>query len=431
MLTAKEPTAMRLKARFVFTAEGPPLRNAVVVIDGSRMAAVERARQGDAMSVDLGNAAILPGLVNAHTHLEFSDLVTPLGTSGMPFTDWIRLVVAHRRSRSDDDRHRAIAAGLKESSRSGVTCIGEISTGFARPEDDFGQPGGAQRSKLARADCTPGLIDFREILCIKRERIEAGVARAREHVARTEQGDVGISPHAPYSVHPDLLHKLAELSAAAAVPLAMHLAESSEEMELLESGGGPIREMLIGFDAWSQDVFAARRCSLDYLQILAKADRALVIHGNYLADDEIAFIAERRSRMAIVYCPRTHAYFGHSEYPIAKLLDRGAVVALGTDSRASNPDLNSLAEMREIFNRHSVDPARLVEMGTINGAKALGREQETGSITPRKRADLAIVRLADTASGDPYELLFDPKSTVETTICGGVVIAGSLKAGNS
>ena len=145
----------------------------------------------------------------------------------------------------------------------------------------------------------------------------------------------------------------------------------------------------------------------------------LVIHGNYLADDEIAFIAARRSKMAVVYCSQTHAYFGHSTYPLAKMLESGAVVALGTDSRASNPDLNQLAEMREAFVRHSIDPARIVEMGTINGAIALGRDHETGSIAPGKRADLAIVRLTATTGDDPYELLFDPKSFVETMIYGG------------
>ncbi|HEY2148132.1 MAG TPA: amidohydrolase family protein, partial [Pirellulales bacterium] len=394
----------RLKARFVITAEGPPLRDAVVVIEGSRIAAVESHRSADPVAIDLGNAAILPGLINAHTHLEFSNLAAPLGRPGIPFTDWIRLVVAHRRNRSDADRQEAIAAGLEECSRSGTTCIGEIST------DGSAASG-------PRAD----LIVFLEILGLKSDRIEAGIAAAREHVARSQPAhrSAGISPHAPYSVRPELLEGLAEISASDGVPLAMHIGESREEMELLASGGGPMREMLIDFNAWSPDVFATPRRPLDHLKVLAAADRALVIHGNYLADDEIAFIAARRSKIAVVYCPRTHAYFGHSPYPLAKMLESGAVVALGTDSRASNPDLNLLAEMREAFVRHSIDPARIVEMGTINGAIALGRDHETGSIAPGKRADLAIVRLTATTGDDPYELLFDPKSFVETTIYGG------------
>ncbi len=400
---------MRLKARFVFTAEGPPLRDAVVVIEGSRIAAVETHRSADPAVTDLGNAAILPGLVNAHTHLEFSDLAVPLGTPGIPFTDWIRLVVAHRRNRTDADRQEAIVAGLEECSRSGTTCIGEISTGG-----------------LAASGSRADLIVFLEILGLKSDRIDAGIAAAHKHVERSQPAhrSVGISPHAPYSVNPELLKKLAELSASDGVPLAMHIAESREEMELLASGGGPMREMLIDFDAWSPDVFATPRRQLDYLKILASADRALVIHGNYLADDELAFIAAHRSKMVIVYCPRTHAYFGHSPYPLAKMLECGAVVALGTDSRASNPDLNLLAEMREAFVRHSIDPARIVEMGTINGAKALGRDHETGSVAPGKRADLALVRLTASTGGDPYELLFDGGSSIETTILRGEVVAG-------
>ena len=149
-----------------------------------------------------------------------------------------------------------------------------------------------------------------------------------------------------------------------------------------------------------------------------------MIHGNYLSDEEIAFIAARRDRMAIVYCPRTHAFFGHSPYPLAKMLKAGAVVALGTDSRASNPDLNLLAEMRHVSKSHSVPPAKIIEMATINGATALGRAAELGSLTAGKLADLAIIRLPDSATDNPYELFFDPRSRVETTIHRGEVVAG-------
>ncbi|HEY2148184.1 MAG TPA: amidohydrolase family protein, partial [Pirellulales bacterium] len=313
MTSAAAPTAMRLKARFVFTAEGPPLRDALVVIEGSRISAIESNRLADPAAIDLGNAAILPGLVNAHTHLEFSDLAAPLGRPGIPFTDWIRLVVAHRRGRTDADRQQAIAAGHEECRRSGTTCIGEISTGGS-----------------AASEPSVDLFVFLEILGLKADRIAAGLAAAREQIelAKTHRGAMGISPHAPYSVHPDLLEQLAELSAVAKLPAAMHIAESREEIELLATGGGPMREMLIDFDAWSPDVFATPRRPLDYLKTLAAADRALVIHGNYLADDEIAFIAARRSKMAVVYCSQTHAYFGHSTYPLAKMLESGAVVAL-------------------------------------------------------------------------------------------------------
>jgi cytosine/adenosine deaminase-related metal-dependent hydrolase len=227
-------------------------------------------------------------------------------------------------------------------------------------------------------------------------------------------------------VHPGLVKRLASLSAVASVPLAMHVAESREELELLHSGSGPLYELLVELDAWRSDVIPRNSAPLDYLRLISAAHRALVIHGNYLTDEEIAFIAARCERMAVVYCPRTHAYFGRSPYPLGKLLDAGVNVALGTDSRASNPDLNVLAEMQHVARHNTAPPSQIVAMGTINGARALGREAELGSLSIGKRADIAVVRLPDAATDDPYELLFDSRSRVEATLCGGTLVAGRL-----
>ena len=405
--------SVRLKARFVFTAEGPPLRDAVVALADSRIGAIE-SPSTTGPAIDLGNVAILPGLVNAHTHLEFSDLTTPLGSPGMPFADWIRRVVAYRRDRTEDERQAASIAGLRQTIGFGTTSLGEIATA-GWPVEAF----------LADADRMPSATVFLEAIGLRSERFESAMGAAREHVALTaKQGiRIGIGPHAPYSVHPQLIRRLVALSSVAGVPLAMHLAESPEELELLATGGGPLRDLLVELDAW--DLNAIRRDSrpLDYLRILATAHQSLVIHGNYLSDEEIAFVSRHAARMAIVYCPRTHAYFGHAPYPLAKLVQSGALVALGTDSRASNPDLNLLADVREVFARGIVDPQRIVEMATINGAKALGCDHETGSIALGKCADLAIIRLAEIPIDDPYELLFDPGSFVETVIRSGVGVA--------
>src|SRR5205823_8486807 len=140
------------------------------------------------------------------------------------------------------------------------------------------------------------------------------------------------------------------------------------------------------------------RRPLDYLQTLATAHRALVIHGNYLAADEIQLLAAHRDCMSVVYCPRTHAYFGHEHYPLEAMLAAGVRVAVGTDSRASNPDLRLFEELREIARRHSaVSPEAVLQMGTLAGAEALGIAHEYGSITPGKRARLAVVTLPSNA----------------------------------
>ncbi|HEV2970249.1 MAG TPA: amidohydrolase family protein [Pirellulales bacterium] len=405
---------IRLRARYVFTAAGPPLRDAVVTIAGSRIESVGK-RGADKAAIDLGNAAILPGLVNAHTHLEFSDLKSPLGSRGMPFTDWIRAVVAYRGSRDDATRQAATKQGLAESSRFGTTTLGEIATA-AWPHDAF----------------TPGastLLDatvFIETIGLRHDRLEPSLELAKQHLllAANRGVRVGLSPHAPYSVRSELVRFLVGLSAIAGAPAAMHLAESREELEFLRTGTGPFRDLLIMLDAWEPKAIAAGSSPLDYLRLLKAAHCALVIHGNYLTDEEIEFIGANSRRMSVVYCPRTHAYFKHAPYPLGKMLKAGLTVALGTDSRASSPDLNLLDEMRFVANHHAISPEQVVQMGTISGARALCRDDELGSVECGKLADLAVVRLPDAVIHDPYELLFDRRSFVETTIHQGRVVAG-------
>ena len=406
---------LRLTARFVFTTDGPPRRDAVLSISNGRIEAIGKRRTNDP-AIDLGNAAILPGFVNAHTHLEFSDLKSPLAPRAKTFADWLRKVIAYRRGRTDVQRRAAVIRGLAESNRFGTTCLGEIATG-ASIEGLWHATNGSCETTV-----------FLESIGLRAKRADEAYAASAEHVGHGATGEirVGLSPHAPYTAQPALVRRLTSLSAVAAAPLAMHLAETREELDLLRTGGGPLHDLLVELDAWQPDIIPRDSAPLDYLRLLSSAHRALVIHGNYLTDEEIAFIAARRDRMAIVYCPRTHAFFGHSPYPLAKLLNSGVVVALGTDSRASNPDLNLLAEMCHVAKSHSVPPAKIVEMATINGAKALGRDAELGSLTPGKLADVAIFRLPDAATDDPYDLLFDPRSRVETTIRRGNIVAGHL-----
>jgi len=216
----------------------------------------------------------------------------------------------------------------------------------------------------------------------------------------------GLSPHSPYTVHPELLRKACELSAKQQIPLAMHLAESMEELELLRSHSGPLVERLKALGAWHPGSLPRGMRPLDYLETLATAHRVLVIHGNFLVREEMEFVAARREKMSVVYCPRTHAHFPHGEYPLAEMLACGARVAVGTDSRATNPDLSVLAELRHVARHHpAVTPEAILKMGTLHGAEALGLADELGSLTPGKQAALAVVPLPE-EEGDPYDLLF-------------------------
>ena len=184
----------------------------------------------------------------------------------------------------------------------------------------------------------------------------------------------------------------------------MHLAESKAELQLLCSGEGPLRDLLVERGLWGQLALPRGLRPLDYLRQLARAQRALVIHGNYLDDDELAFLAKHADQMALVFCPRTHAFFRHEAYPLAKALSLGVAVALGTDSRGSNPDLSLLNEMRFVAQHYlDVSPADVVRLATLAGAQALGRDADTGTITPGKLANLTAIALPDRNVNDPYE----------------------------
>jgi cytosine/adenosine deaminase-related metal-dependent hydrolase len=144
------------------------------------------------------------------------------------------------------------------------------------------------------------------------------------------------------------------------------------------------------------------------LELLAGARRALVIHGNYLGSRDWSLLSAHRRRMTVVYCPRTHAYFGHAAYPLEELLAAGVSVAVGTDSRASNPDLDLLGELRFVRRRFPrLAPRTILELGTLRGAEALGRDADFGSITVGKLARFALVPLGDEEPSDVEEFLLD------------------------
>jgi cytosine/adenosine deaminase-related metal-dependent hydrolase len=261
-------------------------------------------------------------------------------------------------------------------------------------------------------DCTV----FFELLGLAPDRVEPLLGSAGEHLASAAAQTKwrgGLSPHAPYTVHPELLARICPLCRQYRVPLAMHLAETREELELLQSGTGPLVPMLQSFNAWDPEVIPRGTRPLDYLRILAQAHRALVVHGNYLNGDEIAFIGARSARMSVVFCPRTHAYFRHEPYPLPSLSAAGVNVAVGTDSRASNPDLNLWEELRYLH-RHFPDVplADVLRMGTLNGALALGLEQDRGSLAAGKAAALTLVPLPNRDADDPHELLFESSGLV-------------------
>jgi aminodeoxyfutalosine deaminase len=231
---------------------------------------------------------------------------------------------------------------------------------------------------------------------------------------------VGFSPHAPYTVHPRLLERIVAAAANHGAPVAMHLAESLGELQLLSDGEGDFAALLDERSMWDPTAIPRGTRPLDYLRTLVVAPRALVIHGNYLAADEIALLGAQRARMSVVYCPRTHAFFQHEPYSLAVMCAAGVRVALGTDSRASNPDLSLLSEVRTTAALHpDVRGADVLRMATLDAAEALGVSYEVGSLAVGKRADL-IALPCD--SSDPIEAIIASDADVARVWLGGQLI---------
>lgn len=391
-------------AKWVLPIAAPPIENGAVVVDNERRivwcgeAADLENVYHDCEIVEHGLAALLPGLVNAHTHLEFSHLSEPLGQRGMDFPDWIMEVIRHRGTHASVDRSSSIRKGLAESRTAGVVALGEIAT-----------------DQVCVDDCQGDLH-----VTLFHERLGSDVSRFSEIVSSAEtlldcQQDspsalpcleAAVSPHAPYSVAPQLLEQLLELAVRRDAVVAMHVAESLAEREFVDRRTGPFRELLERLGVWNSDVWSSKQTILQILRLLSTARRSLIVHGNVLAMEELDFIAQCRDRMSIVYCPRTHAWFDHPGYPLEEMLRRGINVALGTDSRASNPDLDLRRDMAFVHQQFpELDEAVVVRMGTLGGAIALGIDDQYGSLEPGKRAAFCVIDLPAAISKSPYAWL--------------------------
>jgi cytosine/adenosine deaminase-related metal-dependent hydrolase len=382
-----------LTARWVFPVDGPPLEQGTVTICGERIEAVEPHGRRSA-DHDLGNAAILPGLVNAHTHLDLTGLRGQCPPS-TDFTSWLRAVIQHRRNTSGAQIKQDIRAGLAESLAHGTTLLGDIS--------GQGESWDVLVSAPVRA------VIFRELLGLTADRAKQAQETAESWLRAhgpTPTCWPGLSPHAPYSVRGSLLQVIEWLARNYDAPLSVHLAESQAELQLLRSHEGPFVPFLSDLGVW--DVEGLAGDETDFVSLTRAGTPTLLVHGNYLTP----FTAIRRNG-TVVYCPRTHAAFGHTLHPFREFSTRGVRVALGTDSLASNPDLNVLGEVRYLHEQFPEIPgAVLLELATQAGAEALGWERETGTLAPGKSADLLLLKLPSADAADPHELLLSAAASV-------------------
>lgn len=389
---------VRLKSRWFFPVAGPPIADGVLEIVGGRIASVEPlAGRSCPDAVDLGNSALLPSLVNAHAHLEFSDLAEPIPPPA-PFADWIRNLMAHRRNRPATRSEAILSAeGAEESARSGTVVVGDIVTGGWTVEA-ASRPG-------------PKIVAFRELIGLRSDQEPAQLRMARQHMHECREAGLapGLSPHAPFSVSPSLFHSLVDLAEAEHVPLCFHLAETKAELELLAYGTGELVDMLKSFGLWQSHLIPRGTRPLQYLMALADLPAASIAHGNYLSDEEMTFLGSHPN-ITTIYCPRTHHFFGHDPHPWQRLLAAGARVALGTDGRSSNPDYSLWSEL-QFLDRATGGTARpqLLRMATQDGAAALGLAP-LGTLTVGNAVAPTLVELGEDSTSDPWQLLFHPDS---------------------
>ncbi|MFM1767710.1 MAG: hypothetical protein RJA22_239 [Verrucomicrobiota bacterium] len=405
---------MILRARLVVPVGGAPIENGAVVLAAGRIEWVgpfgelPPGRGGEAL--DMGDCALLPGLVNAHCHLDYTGMA---GQFEPPrrFSDWLKSIVALKGSWSVAEFAASWEAGAAMLLRTGTTTVADVE---AVPE-----------LLPARWGRTPlRVFSFRELISIRSQGLEP------ELVAEAERqclgwggapGQAGLSPHAPYTTNARLLDEAAQAAHRHQWRLVTHVAESEEESEMYLYRQGGLYEWLKGQRDMSD---CGLGTPVEYLDRCGYLDRnVLAVHANYLGQRDAALLAG--SGASVVHCPRSHQFFRHLRFPLDDLASAGVNLCLGTDSLASvrraggaMPELDLFAEMQTLAQaRPDLRPADILAMATRHGARALGLEGELGEISPGARADLIAVPLP--AAGDPLEAMVYRSGPVTASMIGG------------
>lgn len=378
-----------VRSRWILPIADRPLLNGWIALDRGRVAAVGRAGaalpfRDDAPLVDLGAMAVMPALANAHTHLDLSWMAGRVARHEQ-FTTWVREMLSVRRSGAPPDGEILAAVdGAIESLRTcGTGLVGDVSNSLVTVGP-------------LRASALSGVV-FHELLRLRANEaddvLEQGLA-AIERAGTSSRVPVSLAPHAPYSVSPQLFQGIrSALGRLPFLPTTVHLAESPEELELLATGGGPWRRLLEDLGAWD-DAWRPPGCGpAEYLERMrVLGPRMLVVHGTNLAAADLARVVAAGA--TLVTCPRSNRYVGAGDPPVGRFYQSGARVAVGTDSLASNDDLNLFAELAALRNlAPDVPAAALLASATSEGARALGFEADFGTIEPGRAAALIAVDL--------------------------------------
>lgn len=346
--------------------------------------------------VDHGPKVLFPGLVNAHTHLEFSALKGK-GEKSDSFSQWLKKVAWKRMLLSQKRIQSAAEAGLAELEKAGTALVADV----ANLIDSGGY--------MAERDVS-GIV-FHELIGLKEEKAEEVFSRRITQLAGLEPAGRlihSLSPHAPYSVSAELFRKVKAYCRERGLVSAVHLAESPEEVELCLKGSGSLKKLLSIAGLWDKNWKVPGVSPVQYLDELGFLDeKTLAIHLTQATAQDVELIARRN--VPVCLCVRSNFVTGVGQPPVKLLSDAGVNLCLGTDSLASNIDLDMLNEMRAIKRYHPFLSERyILEMASINGARALGFGESLGSLEPGKRAYILALPVGE-SEDDPYQAIFNAR----------------------
>ncbi len=399
---------MIIRAHTVVPIVGEPIDDGAVVVEGDKIVDVGRcveirnAFPGEVL--DLGERVLLPGLINAHCHLDYTILRGKIPPQPS-FADWIRTINAEKAKLTEQDYVASIKAGFAEAARFGTTTIANL-TAFP---------------KLA------GIIDepirtwwFGELIDVRNPGQADSIADEAAELLKSKR-QWGLAPHAPFTASPRLYARCEEIAREERVPLTTHLAESREEMQMFRDATGPAFDFLQGIGRPMDDCGRETPFSI-FHRTRSLGERWIIAHLNELDVSDLDLLATT-PKFHIAHSARSHRYFGHSPFALERLRNLGFNVCLGTDSLASNTDLSLFAEMRELLVRNpSVSPREALEMATINGASALGQRDQLGCIRAGAFADLIALPIA---TGNIFESITAFSGEVPWMMVNGGVIAAS------
>ncbi len=385
-------------ASYLLPVEGPPIAGGALAVEDGEIVAVGTLDLLQAVCpgevTEFPDCVIMPGLVNAHSHLElthFPDWKVRLGSNSSPqtFIDWLMEIIKVKRGVTDMEFRHSVEEGLRLSLEAGTTALGEV---LSRREllTLYGDSTLAGRLYLEALGQEPNRC--------------RGLLTELELAASELMGGFlpGISPHAPYTFSEEFGRELGLRARQWDVPCAIHCAESMEEVSFLQDASGPLAEIFYPHVHWEQYLPSPRRISpvryLDDLGLLNPGNA--IVHCVHVTPDDAAVLRDRE--VSVVLCPRSNERLNVGKAPAQLFKKLGIPLAFGTDSLASNDSLSLFDEAR--FAAASwpglFPPEELLYMMTLGGARALGLEDMTGSLIPGKRADFLVVE----AGGIPEQL---------------------------